>query len=96
MPDVKEVVDTAIEMGGAPYGHCECREGCQCAVLVGPAAWKIKRGNRVMHVCTRCDLSTDTQKSPLPKRGDDLAVFHRYDDLGGFCLQLAIETNHNG
>jgi hypothetical protein len=73
-----------------PHGPCECTSGvaggCSCSFgQPGPAAFKVKRGDKEMKVCTRCDLPGD-DRSLLVTREDDATVFSDWDILGFISL----------
>lgn len=72
----------------APYGRCECRDGCQCRGNPGPAAYRITRGKKRMIVCTRCTLRMrgDKDFKLLLGAKTNMKPFWDYDALGTFCL----------
>ncbi len=69
-----------------PCGQCECRDGCQCKAVAGPAAWTINRDGRILKVCSRCTLSGDTDRKLLVTDETPLAPFEEYDFLGAFLI----------
>jgi hypothetical protein len=73
-------------MSGYPFGECECRDGCRCEHSPGPAAFSLKRGAQSLKVCTRCDLSGDTDKKLLLASDTPIKLFADYDLLGAFCF----------
>ena len=68
-----------------PYGVCECN-GETCCGGVGPAAFAVTRNGKRMHVCTRCHLSSDTNKKLLLTEKDQAKPFLDFDALGWFCI----------
>lgn len=69
-----------------PHGECECRQGCQCAGIPGPAAEEITRNGKRMKVCTRCTLTGDVDRVWLVTEDTPGDVFRNYDPLGFFCI----------
>ena len=68
------------------HGVCECRDGCQCAGVGGPAAFEVVRVNRTLRVCTRCLLSGDTERRLLVTAADKREPWASYDALGFFVI----------
>ena len=54
-----------------PFGECECSKKCLCRFGAGPAIYQVKRKGMVLKVCSRCDLSSDTEKVQL---GDHISL----------------------
>lgn len=74
-------------MGNAfPFGGCECRDGCQCLGVAGPAAYVVRRSGIELRVCTRCDLTSDSDKRMLVTGETLTEAFGRWDALGYLCL----------
>lgn len=65
---------------------CDCRECDSCCMTPGPAAYKAVRDGRTMHLCTRCNLSTDRGLTLIIEPNADLEPYARWDALGYFCL----------
>jgi hypothetical protein len=86
------VQETSIETGTAPHGFCECRSGCQCAIIAGPVAFEVERDGRKLKVCTRCDLSSDAGKRLLVTKGDPIAPYQNHDPLGALVIALELAS----
>ncbi len=71
-----------------PYGECECRQGCSCAGIPGPAAELVERDGKEMRVCTRCSLSSDGKKGWLLTEESPSEPFASYDALGFMCAAM--------
>ena len=71
-----------------PHGECECRQGCQCAGVPGPAAELITRDGKRMRVCTRCTLPGDSEREWLLTEESPSEPFASYDALGFFCAAM--------
>ena len=59
-----------------------------------PVAFRIARGDRVMVVCTRCDLRGDWHLERLFDKDTDFTVFEAYDDLGAALLRELVDDTH--
>lgn len=71
-----------------PYGVCECPQPTgMCCGGTGPAAYAVTRAGKRLNVCTRCDLSTDTERVLLIRMEDETVdVFRVFDAMGFFCI----------
>lgn len=69
-----------------PHGECECRDGCGCAGIPGPAAFTVERHGKTVRVCTRCDLTSDSNKALLVTEDTPMDAYGNWDGLGLFCL----------
>jgi hypothetical protein len=69
-----------------PHGECECRQGCSCQGIPGPAAEEITRNGKRLKVCTRCTLTGDTDREWLVTEASPLEPFRSWDALGLFCI----------
>jgi hypothetical protein len=70
--------------------------GCQCLCPVhqenhAPVAYLVRRGDEYLQVCTRCDLSTDLEKTPIVDLEASSEVYFEYDALGAMCLVLHLQ-----
>ncbi len=69
------------------YGECECRGGCQCALVPGPAAFTVEREGKTMKVCTRCDFDSDRKtRVLLLQSSGSMEPYMKYDFLGALCI----------
>lgn len=77
----------------SPHGLCECQSGIGggCCHGRGPAAYSVARDGEALRVCTRCDLSSDTDKRLLVTFEDDADVFFEFDPLGFLCIALDLK-----
>ena len=68
--------------------ECDCRECACCSVIPGPAVYNVTRDGVRMHVCTRCDLSTDLDKESIPvvELAEHIDELFEYDPLGTVVL----------
>lgn len=72
-----------------PYGRCQCgpEYGCMACGGTGPAAYEATRDGKRLRLCTRCDLTSDTDKVLLIQETDtNVQVFKDFDALGFFCI----------
>lgn len=75
-----------------PFGECECRDGCQCALRPGPAAFAAVRNGRKVKLCTRCDVSSDKPTLELlVQRDTPIGPFLEWDGLGALAIGLEIK-----
>lgn len=72
-----------------PHGRCEC-DGATCCGGRGPAAYRVTRKGRSMLVCTKCDLSSDTDKVLLVTKDDPAQVWMDFDALGAVCIMFKL------
>ncbi len=79
--------DTLSEL--FPHGRCEC-DGPTCCGGRGPAAFRVTRGGKSMLLCTRCNLSSDTEKVLLVTSHDKASVYADFDALGAMCILLGL------
>lgn len=75
-----------------PYGMCEC-DGAMCCRGYGPAAFSVVRDGKAMKVCTKCDLSSDTNKVLLVKKTDKTKIWMDYDPLGAMCIMFKLQES---
>lgn len=74
-------------MSEFPHGECECRGGgCGCEARPGPAVFVVARKGKDIKVCTKCDLSRDTNRRLLVTGDEDPGLYNDYDALGFFCV----------
>jgi len=76
-------------MSELPHGTCECDSGVVrlgCCGGKGPVAYVVTRGGKDVRVCTRCDVSSDTNRRLLVTAQDPSDVYMEHDALGAFCL----------
>lgn len=72
-----------------PYGQCECSD---CSISAGgcggfgPAAFEVERAGVTMRVCTRCDLTSDKNKTLLVTPEDNAKLWIDFDPLGAVCI----------
>lgn len=80
-----------------PYGQCECGPdtGCMECRGFGPAAFRVTRDGKRIRVCSRCDLSSDTNKILLVKPTDKADIFLEWDALGFLCIANMLAKNTN-
>lgn len=72
---------------------CDCRECDSCCNTPGPAAYLAMRDGKNMHLCTRCNLSSDRGLTLIvDPRTDDLDAYARWDALGFFCLLAELQA----
>lgn len=83
-------------MSYLPFGPCECADTCDCKDKPGPAAYEVERSGKTIHVCTRCDLTSDKNKRLLLRASDNAKPFIDYDALGAMCIlfDLSQERKH--
>ncbi len=79
-----------------PHGECECRQGCQCQGVPGPAAEEITRDGKRLRVCTRCTLPEDTDRVWLVTKDSPADVFMNYDTLGFFVIIGHLSSEESG
>jgi len=68
---------------------CECTSctaSSRCAGEDAPVAYLVQRGQKQIHVCTRCELSSDTRVRLLVNEDTPVGPYMDYDPLGGLCL----------
>jgi hypothetical protein len=84
-------------VGMLKYG-CECKDQCLIhredeygPANKAPVAYRISRGDKVLEVCTRCNLSSDTILEIIPTKIDPSKSFFDYDFLGALLLSIKME-----
>ena len=67
---------------------CDCRDGCQCAAIPGPAVHLIEREGVKMKVCSRCILGGDYERDLFSVNRDSLTLEELvdYDPIAGFLF----------
>jgi len=67
---------------------CDCRDGCQCAAIPGPAVHLIEREGVKMKVCSRCILGGDSERDLFSVNRDSLTLEELldYDPIAGFLF----------
>ena len=73
-----------------PHGRCQC-DGPTCCQGRGPAAYRVEREGRTMRVCTKCDLSSDANKTLLVTEKDKADVWMEFDALGAFRIMHELQ-----
>lgn len=69
-----------------PYGRCAC-DGSMCCGGRGPAVYQVVRNGKTIRLCTKCDLSSDSDKTLLVRKTDKTAkILMDFDALGAFCI----------
>lgn len=74
-----------------PHGDCECDGPCRCSTpaklvqMPGPAAYRIERDGRTLHVCTRCTQPDDTNVQPIATLSE-IPLYREYDPTGARVL----------
>lgn len=76
-------------MTAFPHGKCQC-DGPTCCGGNGPAAFEVTRYGKRMRVCTRCDLSSDQDKTLLVQKDEPMEIYADHDFLGVVCIAMRL------
>lgn len=78
-------------MNKYPHGQCQCPQASgMCCGGLGPAAFRVTRNGTTLLLCTRCDMTSDTDKQLLVTGDEPADLYVNFDALGAFCIMATL------